>query len=358
MSQQYHNCKLSLPLKDSGLIEFASDHEAACTVIREVIQELSLSEGSELSLHYVDQDQLLTLFSKLQRRLSSEDAQIVKVRISYNKEEHDLAAEKNNAEGAEAWFPLSSMFGDLGGRSVADYILHRSFTAHLQPIVQPSGSIVGYEFLTRPLPEQMPFRPAELFETARKIGQHSFLDRAARQLAIRMSASHLQNGMKRFINFLPSSLHCPNACLKGTFDMIKETGTDPGDYVFEVTETEHLNNPQLKKIFEVYRQEGIRLALDDVGTGFSTLVAVDQLQPEYVKMDRKWVSHCDTDSSKQKYIDELLDRVSKFHGVVLAEGVERLEEWSYLKRSGVSLFQGFLFGRASPVPASIPVSVR
>ncbi len=357
MSQHYHNCRSSLPLKDIGYIEFASDNIAVCTVIRDVIQEIAYSENPDLSLHYDDQEQLLKLFSKLQKQLSAEDIQRVQCRISYDTEENFTPKESDN-EGAEAWAPLSSLLDEIGGRSVADYILHRSFTAHLQPIVQPSGSIIGYEFLTRPLPEQMPFRPAELFEKARKIGQHSFLDRAARQLAIRMSASHLQNGMKRFINFSPSSLHCPNACLKGTFDMIKELGTDPGDYVFEVTETEPLNDPGLRKIFDVYRQEGIRLALDDVGTGFATLDAVNQLQPEYVKMDRRWISNCDTDKIKQNYIDELLDRVSRFHGVILAEGVERLEEWNYLKKSGVSLFQGFLFGRALPVPASIPVGVK
>lgn len=355
MSPIYHNCKSNLPLRDAGFIEFSADSEATCTVLKEVIQEITSSEDPELQLQYNDQEMLLKLFSRLQRRLSADDAHRIQCRISYNMEEKSSSI-NNDKEGADAWIPLSSFFGDIGGRSIADYILHRSFTSHLQPIVQPNGSIVGYEFLTRPLPEQMPFRPAELFEKARNIGQHSFLDRAARQLAIKMSAAHLQNGMKRFINFLPSSLHCPNTCLKGTFDMIKEMGTDPEDYVFEVTETESLSDPGLRKIFEVYRQEGIRLALDDVGTGFSTLDAVDQLQPEYVKMDRKWVSNCDTDESKQRYIAELLDRVSRFHGVLLAEGVERLEEWSFLKKSGVSLFQGFLFGRASPVPAMIPVS--
>lgn len=357
MSQRYHNCKSSFPLKDAGFIEFAADQDASCAVIKNVIQEIMNSDQSELNLYYKDHEQLLKLFSKLQQLLSAEEAHNIQCRISYGVQENDANTDAKD-EGIDAWAPLSSLFGEVNGRSVADYILHRSFTSHLQPIVQPNGNIVGYEFLTRSLPEQMPFRPAELFETARQIGQHSFLDRAARQLAIRMSASHLQSGMKRFINFLPSSLHCPKECLKGTFDMIKEMGTDPGDYVFEVTETEPLTDPGLRKIFDVYRQEGIRLALDDVGSGFSSLDAVDQLKPEYVKMDRKWVSHCDTDVSKQRYIEDLLDRVSRFHGVLLAEGVERMEEWNYLKRSGVSLFQGYLFGRASPVPASVPVAVR
>jgi EAL domain-containing protein (putative c-di-GMP-specific phosphodiesterase class I) len=353
----YYNCTSSAPLRDSGFVEFAAENQGARALLHEVIYNTVESEDLPLCKGYDNQQQLLQLMSKLQKQLSPSDAQAVLCRISYE-DKLERSAENGDDEENQGWIPLSELFGEVNGRSVSDYILHRAFTTHLQPVVQPSGNIIGYEFLLRPLPEQMPFRPAELFEKARKIGQHSFLDRAARLSAIRLSAAHLQNGVKRFINFLPSSLQCPNTCLKGTFEMMKETGTDPGDYVFEVMESEPLDDPALLKVFDVYRQQGVLLALDDVGTGFATLDTVERLQPDYVKMDRRWVSGCDDDSGKQRYIGKLLDRVSRFHGVVLAEGVERLEEWDYLKRAGVSLFQGYLFGAASPVPATIPALVR
>jgi EAL domain-containing protein (putative c-di-GMP-specific phosphodiesterase class I) len=354
---RYHNCTSYVPLRDSGFVEFSADNPDARTLLREAIYDGAESEDLPLCIDYTNQQQLLQLMSRLQKQWSTSDAQGVVCRISYE-DKLERSAENRDDEGNQAWFPLFKLFEEVNGRSVSDYILHRTFTSHLQPIVQPSGNIIGYEFLLRPLPEQMPFRPAELFEKARKIGQHSFLDRAARQSAIRLSAAHLQNGMKRFINFLPSSLYCPNTCLKGTFEMMKDTGTDPSDYVFEVIESEPLNDPALLKVFDVYRQQGVLLALDDVGTGFATLDTVERLQPDYVKMDRKWVNGCDSDSGKQRYIEKLLDRVSRFHGVVLAEGVERLEEWGYLKRAGIPLFQGYLFGRASPVPAAIPVMMK
>ncbi|MCD9026076.1 EAL domain-containing protein [Cohnella silvisoli] len=357
MMSRYHKGLSSIPLRDSGYVEFAADDLSLRTLLREAIQDTEKSEDLPIGLQYDNQQQLLKLMSNLQARLPADDARSIQCRICYDdKQTDDRLAENKDGED-EAWIPLSELFGEVGGHNVSDYILHRLFTTHLQPVVQPSGNIIGYEFLLRPLPEQIPFRPAELFEKARRIGQHSFLDREARHSAIRMGAAHLQNGIKRFINFLPSSLHCPTACLKGTFEMMKETGTDPGDYVFEVMESEPLDDPGLLKVFDVYRQEGVRLALDDVGVGFANLDAVDRLQPDYVKMDRKWVSNCDTDTGKQRYIDELLDRVSHFHGVVLAEGLERQAEWDYLRKAGVSLFQGYLFGRATPVPAGIRVAV-
>lgn len=353
---RYHKTLSSAPLKDAGFVEFASDDPVAQKVLTNAITEFAQSENLPLALRYDNQQQLLRLMGKLQRQVQELDAQSIQCRISYTDE---IANDSNASEEQdnEGWFPLTELFGEVSGHSVSDYILHRLFTNHLQPVVQPSGNIVGYEFLLRPLPEQMPFRPAELFETARRIGQHSFLDRAARHSAIKMGASHLQPGMKRFINFLPSSLHQPDTCLKGTFEMMKETETDPGDYVFEVMETEPLDNPRLSKVFDVYRQEGVRLALDDVGTGFATMDVVDRLQPDYVKMDRRWVSQCDSDTKKQRYIHDLLEHVSRFHGVVLAEGVERQEEWDFLRKAGVPLFQGYLFGRAQPVPAAEPVAV-
>lgn len=355
---RYHRAFSSFPLRDAGTVEFAAEAPNMRERLQQAIAELAAPEETmpeRLELQYAEYNQLLRLMSKLQRHFPAAEAGSVQCRIRFATEQDDPAADDEPAD--DAWVSLAELFGEVGGVSVADYILHRHFTVYLQPIVGLDGSVAGYEFLTRPLPEQAPFRPSGLFESARKIGQHSFLDRAARKLAVRVGAAHLSQGVKRFVNFLPSSLYRPETCLKCTFDTIRETGTDPGDCVFEVMESEPLDDPGLPAVFDIYRQEGVRLALDDVGTGFATLDVVERLRPDYVKMDRKWVSHCDEDPDKQRYIDRLLERTARFHGVVLAEGIERPEEWLYLKRAGVPLFQGFLFGRAAPVPLATPATV-
>ncbi|MFD0673904.1 EAL domain-containing protein [Cohnella sp. GCM10027633] len=326
------------PLQDHGFLSFDADNPGARALLREAIYEVAPSERMPLSIHYEDEHQLLRLLSLLQSRIQPEQSERIQCLIIADR------------ESDTGWTPLRSLFGDVGGHSVADTILNRLFTSHMQPIVSANGAPVGYEFLLRPLPELPPFKPAALFEAARRTGQHAFLDRAARESAIRVGASHLRNGTKRFVNFLPSSLHDPDSCLRCTFDAIRETGTEPADYVFEVIETERLDDPGIARVFDVARANGVRLALDDVGTGFATLDTVDRLRPDYVKMDRQWVSGCDADESKQRYIEDLINRSARFGGTVLAEGVERAEEWDYLRRAGVPLLQGFLFGRAAPVP--------
>ncbi len=342
----FRNDRYPLPLKDNGYVEFAADNAGARALLRDAIHEVSPSENMPLSLRYDEEGQLLRLISTLQRRLPPEETKRIRFQFA------------DDPDSKPEWKPLPELFGEVGGRSVAETILHRLFTTYMQPIVQSGGRIEGYEFLLRPLPELAPFQPANLFETARRIGHHAFLDRAARRSAIRLGASHLPPGTKRFINFLPSSLHQPDQCLQGTFDCIRESGTNTEDYVFEVMETERLDDPALGRVFDVARSQGARLALDDVGSGFATLHTVDRLKPDYVKMDRRWVSDCHADEAKKRYIDDLLNRVSRFGGTVLAEGVEKDEEWSYLRQIGIPLFQGFLFGRASPVPARMLASSR
>ena len=350
--------RVRAPLQDSGTVEFASDDGGLRSALEQAIAETAEADSAgdrpAMRFRYENGNAYLRLMSTLQRRLAEDDARRIGCRIRHEREGGEEEPPADSGDASSAWRPLSELFGKVGGISVPDYILYRHFTLYMQPIVRPSGEAVGYELLTRPMPDQTPFRPSELFEIASRVRQHGFLDRAARQTAIRMGAAHLPPGFKRFVNFLPSSLHRPDDCLKCTFDEIRSTGTDPGDCVFEVVESEPLDDPRLPDIFEVYRREGIRLAIDDVGSGFATLGAVERLQPDYVKMDRRWISRCDEDPAKQKYIDTLLDRVSRFHGVVLAEGVERPEEWTYLKKAGVPLFQGYLFGRAKPVPSAMP----
>lgn len=336
------------PLQDAGLIEFATEHLDTYPRLHDTVREFAGTTGQEgsldgLTVRYENYRDLLKLLNRLQRGLLREETENISCRLKYGI--------PNSSEKDSGWMPLSGLFETVGGRGVSEYILHRYFTTYMQPVVQPNGQPMGYECLLRPLPEQAPFRPAELFEKARRIGQHSFLDREARLAAIRMSSAHLPRGTKRFVNFLPSSLYDMDSCLKGTFEAIRETDTDPEDVVFEVAETERLDHPEMMRIFDQYRNQGIRLAVDDVGSGYATFEMIDKLRPDYVKLDRKWVSRCDQDPEKQAHINGLLDRASRFHGVVLAEGVEREQEWEYLRKAGVPLFQGYLFGFATPIPS-------
>ena len=251
----------------------------------------------------------------------------------------------------ERWVPLSQLLIRLSNQKLIDIISNTEFSSHMQPIVNRAENIVGFEFLLRPKPGGSPFQPYELFEMARQTGFHSFLDRAARISAIEASAALLPQGIKRFINFLPSSIYNPRYCLTHTFAAIERLAQDPRDFVFEVVETESIRDiTHLRSIFTEYRRQGMLVALDDVGSGFSTLEVMSNLQPDYVKIDRSIISYCEEDAEKQKTILDIIERVSQYGGQVLAEGIERREEFIFCRDLGIDLAQGYLFGKPEDRP--------
>ncbi|MFC7373096.1 EAL domain-containing protein [Fictibacillus iocasae] len=228
-------------------------------------------------------------------------------------------------------------------------ITNELFTTHYQPILHLlSEGIYGYELLLRPIEGGPAFYPYELFQFAERAGLQSLLDSRARVAAIRNSAPHIQKGIKRFINFLPSSIYDPNHCLKTTFHAAAETGTDPADLIFEVVETEEiLDMNHLQTILEVYKEKGMKVALDDLGAGHSTEEVLVRLKPNYVKIDRDLISFCDANIEKQQKIKNIIKTSSDIHTLVLAEGIERKEEADWCRLAGIQLAQGYYFGRPS-----------
>ncbi|WP_137789978.1 EAL domain-containing protein [Bacillus sp. E(2018)] len=248
------------------------------------------------------------------------------------------------------WISFQQFYERMKHIDLYDIIQQQLFTTHSQPIVfLRSGEIYGYEFLLRPSIEGFEFNPYELFQFAERAGLQALLDGNARMTSIRNSAGAVSPGLKRFINFLPSSIYDPKHCLATTFKAAADAGVDPNDLVFEVVETEEIADiDHLKSILQAYQEQGMKVALDDLGAGHSTLSVLKELKPDYVKIDRKIVSFCDEDASKEDMIQKIVEVAREIGAVVLAEGIERKEEADIALKCGVELAQGYYFGR--PVP--------
>ncbi|WP_444683933.1 EAL domain-containing protein [Alkalicoccus luteus] len=231
-------------------------------------------------------------------------------------------------------------------------IQERLFQSFMQPVIDTAtGEPFGYEFLLRPNSKLFPFSPGELFAFSQRSGLQSMLDSQARINAIRTGAHMLENGMKRFINFLPSSIYDPRHCLQSTFKAVREYGVQADDLVFEVVETEKIEDiNHLQFIFDEYKKAGVHVALDDVGSGHATLEVLQKLKPDYAKIDRSLVEHCDQHPEKIAYIKKLKETAAAQGTLLLAEGIERPEEYEALKPI-VDLVQGYFFGRPLMKPA-------
>ena len=98
------------------------------------------------------------------------------------------------------------------------------------------------------------------------------------------------------------------------------------------------------------RALGCRLAVDDVGSGFSGLGHVVELSPDFVKFDRSLVTGVDSDATRRALIERLTSFAAEVGMEVVAEGIETEAELDILRALGVETGQGFLLGRPGPLP--------
>jgi EAL domain-containing protein (putative c-di-GMP-specific phosphodiesterase class I) len=230
----------------------------------------------------------------------------------------------------------------------------RRLTSHFQPIVHAADTsrVFGHEALLRGLDaEEQPIAPGGLFAAAREADLLFQLDLAARQSAIRQAARHGLEG-HLFINFTPNAIYNPTYCLRSTVAAVAEAGIEPERVIFEVIESERvIDLDHLERILGVYRQAGFRIALDDLGAGYSSLALMNRLRPDFVKLDQELTRGVHEDAYKAVIAEELLALARRLDIRSVAEGIEAAGELSWLREHGADYVQGYLIGRPAAEPA-------
>ncbi|MEZ0328597.1 MAG: EAL domain-containing protein [Dissulfuribacterales bacterium] len=226
---------------------------------------------------------------------------------------------------------------------------NQSIVTYFQPIFDvKSGDIYAYECLSRGIREDGTIMPPNImFESAKKTEMLFNLDRQCRLISL-TNAKRKGITKNLFINFMPTAIYNPEFCLRDTLKTAKELDYDFNKIIFEVVETEHVENIEhLKTIFDYYLEIGFRVALDDVGAGYSSLNMLAVLKPNFIKIDMELIRNIHNDSAKRAIVSSLCS-ISKEIGVItLAEGIETLEEFNVIKELGVELAQGYLLGKPS-----------
>ncbi|MEH2059643.1 MAG: EAL domain-containing protein [Nostoc sp.] len=227
------------------------------------------------------------------------------------------------------------------------------FTSYFQPIVSinDTSQIFGYESLLRGLDEEGNLLlPTAILELATEAGLLPELDQVARLSTITQFSRHQVSG-HIFINFAPTSLYDPVFCLRSTVEAIDTAGISHDRVVFEVVESD---NPQdlahLKTVLQYYRDGGFLVALDDLGSGYSSLNLLHQLRPDFIKLDMELIRDVHQDLYKASITEKLLEITQKLNIQTVAEGIECIEELNWLRERGANLAQGYLIGKPSAVP--------
>ncbi|MBA2173285.1 EAL domain-containing protein [Halobacillus locisalis] len=301
-------------------------------------------EPRDLAIDYQDNDTVVFQYSSI-------DNLVATLELLYQKNTSNFWLHILNLESSQS-FPISihHLYERLKRPNLASIIHDGDFTSHLQPIVDMStNEVYGYESLLRTTEQSV--NPGELFSYAQRSGLQSMLDQKARRSAVKAKSEFLTKGQKIFINFLPSTIYVPEFCLKHTFQIVKEFQIDPSDLVFEVVETEKISDvDHLKRILDTYKASGMKVALDDVGSGYSTIEMLSLLKPDYLKVDRSYIQNCHENKENQEFLYQVMERADLLGIQVLAEGIETLEEWTWLNQLGVDYGQGYFIGRPKAVP--------
>lgn len=248
---------------------------------------------------------------------------------------------------------LEQLLTRIRGEWLADMLAAGRIETWFQPIVHAGAprEVFAYECLMRGrTADGTLVLPQEIFTVARKADLLFQLDRACRISAVEAAHRH---GIRHkiFINFIPTTIYRPEACLQTTFQAIQTRGLNPAQVVFEVTESEHVSDSNhLLAILHYYRTHGFRHALDDLGAGYSSLNLLSLLRPDFMKLDMQLIRHVDQDAYKATITRNCIELARQLHVASIAEGVETPGELAWLQAAGVDYVQGYCIARPAPEP--------
>lgn len=249
--------------------------------------------------------------------------------------------------------PLGSLARLVHSEWLLDLISNKKLTSVFQPIV-PAGSpheVYAQECLIRGAGDNgSVIPPSIIFETAKECGLLFQTDLAARCAAIREAAERgVDTGL--FVNFIPTLVYDPEFCLSSTVEAVDEAGLPHESVTFEITEGEDIRDADhLDNIVDYCREQGFRIALDDMGSGYSSLNLVHRLRPDLIKLDLNLIRDVDTDPFKAAIARKLLELAHSLDIQTIAEGVETAGELDWVRDEGADFVQGYLIARPAATP--------
>ncbi|XPV77161.1 MAG: GGDEF domain-containing protein [Desulfovibrio sp.] len=234
--------------------------------------------------------------------------------------------------------------------TVAGEFLEILETRSIRSVYQPlyslkDGGIMGWEALSRGPTGSLLQSPLSLFDIAEHLGQVFSLEQVCRHKAI-TSVGPMGSDQKLFLNIHPRTVVDPKFSSGRTLEMLGQSGLTPENIVFEITERHDIKDfSNFYKTLDHYRKQGFQVAIDDVGTGYSGLLSIAELRPDYMKIDRSLVQDVHRDPVKKALLETFTVFSNKIGSKIIAEGIEQREDVRVLMEIGVHYGQGYYLNR-------------
>jgi EAL domain-containing protein (putative c-di-GMP-specific phosphodiesterase class I) len=213
--------------------------------------------------------------------------------------------------------------------------------ATYQPVVHlRTGGITGYEALTD-FTGAPSMGTEEIFREAHGLGLGVELELHTASLAVAGFHAELERSPHTYlaVNASPGLLYRP-----ALLEVLAEL--PPHRVIVEITEQRQFDSyDQLRETVYLVHERGMRVAVDDMGSGFAGLQRLVDVRPEILKLDRALTSEIDTDPPRRALVAAMRHFADDMGITVVAEGIEREEQLVVLRDIGIDCGQGYLLGR-------------
>lgn len=228
-----------------------------------------------------------------------------------------------------------------------------------QPIVSlQTGEVIGYEALTRGPADSKYANPEVLFDAAKNHELLWELEILCRANAIR-TFSAFESDKLLFINVDPEVIRDEHFIKGFTKDLLAEHNVSPQSLILEITEKTSIDDyANFNEVINYYKSQGYKIAIDDVGTGYSGLSTIAKTRPYYIKMDMGLISNITRDHYKKAIVKSFVEFANTTNTKIIAEGIEDICDLHTLIEIGVHYGQGYLINRPSDSLQDTPFTTK
>jgi EAL domain-containing protein (putative c-di-GMP-specific phosphodiesterase class I) len=220
--------------------------------------------------------------------------------------------------------------------------------------------IAAFEGLIRAFRDGEPVSPGSFFHSIPAVDRFH-VETLTRTLHLLNAGACLDPEALLFVNFDPSLFSdrgVVEVALRDTRLVMHEAGIQPSRIVCELTEQKSGSRATLRLFVEMLRSHGFRIAVDDYGADDSDISRIDDLRPDIVKFDAKWISRLMLSGPGFALLRTMVSTFRERRIATVFEGIEETWQLEIAERCGASMVQGFVLARPELAPTSFSVFSR